>query len=457
MPSLNSRELLELYQDGHSDAATAIFDRYVARLIALARGRMGAKLRRRIDAEDVVQSAYRSFFVHAKDDAYRLAQSGDLWRLLASITLHKLYGQVEKQTAAKRDIDREETSGSTLLDVKAPDPSPAEVVAIVEQLHLIVDRLAPDQRRALTSRLQGQSIEEVGRSIGRSERTVRRLLSQVRVQIEQTLLPDQTAATVTRHPEIDPPAPLRYSDYVLDKLIGSGGMGKVFRARNKHTGQTVAIKTLHKSRQSDQRAVGQFAQEAQILAQLRHPNIVGVHGLGRFPGGGYFIVMEIIDGTDLQVRVEQGPIPLQETISIIKQVASAVQYAHDHRIVHCDLKPGNVLLNRNGHVLVTDFGFAFVIAGAARKAFSGAGGTAGYVAPETVRFQSPPTPAVDIYALGALLWKLATGKTPCEPVVLEAQDDATTRLEPICRRCLAHKPEDRYRTVSEFGRAVDLL
>ncbi len=113
MSSPKSYELLQNYQGGENEAATAIFDRYVERLLALARSRMGSRLKRRVDPEDIVQSAYRSFFVHAKNEEYRLARSGDLWRLLASITLNKLYGQIEKQTAAKRSFKREEAAELT--------------------------------------------------------------------------------------------------------------------------------------------------------------------------------------------------------------------------------------------------------------------------------------------------------------------------------------------------------
>src|SRR5262249_52345354 len=132
--ALNSQELLQLYQDGQSEAATAIFDRYVARLIALARNRIGPKLKRRVDAEDIVQSAFRSFFVHAKGDDYQLVQSGDLWRLLASITLNKLHHRIEKQTAAKRSIHREAPTNIPIVNAKTPEPSAAEVIALYEEL-----------------------------------------------------------------------------------------------------------------------------------------------------------------------------------------------------------------------------------------------------------------------------------------------------------------------------------
>ena len=120
MSEPKSNELLNKYQAGQSEAAAAIFDRYVDRLIALARARIGPKLKRRVDPEDVVQSAYRSFFVHAKNQEYRLARSGDLWRLLASTTLNKLYGQIERQTAEKRSIDREVTGESSARQPGSP-------------------------------------------------------------------------------------------------------------------------------------------------------------------------------------------------------------------------------------------------------------------------------------------------------------------------------------------------
>src|SRR5262245_46342185 len=101
---MDSRELLQRVEAGDSEAAAAVFDRYIERLLALARARINAQLRRRVDADDVVQSAYRSFFVHAENGEYSLGESGDLWRLLAQITINKLYSQVEKHTAARRNV-----------------------------------------------------------------------------------------------------------------------------------------------------------------------------------------------------------------------------------------------------------------------------------------------------------------------------------------------------------------
>lgn len=189
---LSSRELLRRYQHGEGDAATAIFDRYVRRLIALARQRIGSKLRRRIDPEDVVQSAYRSFFRRAEDNEYVLQRGGDLWRLLASITLHKLYGQIERHTADRRHVDREQDASSNLfmtrLEAAAPEPTPEETVALVEQVQVALATLRPLERDVLVARLQGQTIENISQNIQRSQRTVRRLLEQSQRTIEDAML-----------------------------------------------------------------------------------------------------------------------------------------------------------------------------------------------------------------------------------------------------------------------------
>lgn len=457
MASLNSQELLKLYQEGHNEAATAIFDRYVARLIALARNRIGPKLRRRLDPEDIVQSAYRSFFVHAKGDKYQVANSGELWRLLASITLHKLYGQIEKHTAAKRAIDREELVDLLVQDATAPEPSPVEVIAILEDIHLVVDSLSPGEKTVLISRLQGQSIEEISKLIGKSERTTRRLLAEAKGRIEQRLMSADTTIP-KRHPSVaEPVATLQYSNYTLEKLVGSGGMGKVFRARETSTGTNVAIKALHKVRQSDHRAVGQFLQEAKILAKLHHPNIVGVRGLGRFPGGGYFIVMDFVDGVDLQSRIQQGPLALHEAVQIVKQVAAGVQYAHEQGIVHCDLKPANVLIDKDGQVTVTDFGFAYLVSHDSARSAQSIGGTEGYLAPEILLQQSLPTPAADVYALGMLLWSLFTGNSPDDLIDLDRMGTLHERATSICLRCIAEDVRQRYPSPMELLQDLDGL
>jgi RNA polymerase sigma factor (sigma-70 family) len=461
MSNPNSFELLERLLAGQGDAAKAIFERYVDRLLALARARMSSKLRRRVDPDDVVQSAYRSFFLHAQHREYRLDQSGDLWRLLACITLNKLHGQIEKQTAAKRSLNREAGEGIARAELAAQEPTVADVIAVAEQFTVIVKGLAAEERVVLSMSLEGHPPGEIAKSISRSERTVRRLLAQARAEFEKRLLDDRGSRAYRHNSKasvsVDSLAPLRFSDYVLQKLLGAGGMGKVYRATDKRSGRTVAIKALHKARQHDERAVERFVQESQILGKLRHTNIVGVEGLGRFPGGGYFLVMDYIDGADLQSRLTSGPLPVQQAVSILKHVASAVQHAHDHGVIHCDLKPANVLVGRGERVWVTDFGFACILNDTTTENPPGIGGTAGYMAPEMWSQAFEPGPAADVYALGAMLWTLVTGAIPfCRDEVRTENDDVKP-LAKFCCRCLADRPEERFRSISDLRDALNEL
>ncbi|MCA9214522.1 MAG: sigma-70 family RNA polymerase sigma factor, partial [Planctomycetales bacterium] len=379
MSNLNSQELLQLYREGHNEAATTLFNKYARRLIALARKRISPKLNRRIDADDVVQSAYRSFFAHAKDDEYQLTTAGDLWRLLASITLHKLHGQVDKHTAAKRSVNHEEAADATTGSARSPEPTPEEAAALIEDLQIALKALTPDERCVLTGTLQGQGETQLASTVKKSNRTVRRLLASARQKIEHQLLSTYAVEGRTASSPEEHAAPLQYSDYVLEKLLGSGGMGKVYRARTKRTGNMVAIKALHKVRQTDRRSVTRFVQESHLLTKLTHPGIVRVEGLGRFPGGGYFMVMEYIDGVDLQSQLESELFSLQDALEMVDRVAHAINYAHDNGIVHCDLKPGNILRRSNGDVLVTDFGFACLLSEFDGMASNSVGGTAGYI------------------------------------------------------------------------------
>ena len=366
MSRLDSFELLQRYRSGASEAAAEIFERYVARLVALARQRLSTKMRRRVDPEDVVQSAYRSFFLHAANDEYAVARAGDLWRLLAEITLNKLYGQVERHKAAKRSIEREGEGDVQLANAAAaPDPSPVEVVALVEQLHLVLERLTDDQRTAVVAQLQGQTIDEIAQSLAKSPRSIRRLLGQAREEMEKQIAGGKSTSEqreIWSSPMVDRCARLHYGDFVIERMLGAGGMGKVYRARERSTGSSVAVKSLRKLHQGSRRAVERFVQEAEILATLSHPNIVGVRGIGRFPGGGLFKVMELIEGTNLQERLRGGPLGLLQALSLMRDVAGAIAYAHEHGVVHCDLKPGNVLLEGEGRPVVSDFGFARILA-----------------------------------------------------------------------------------------------
>jgi RNA polymerase sigma-70 factor (ECF subfamily) len=191
----SSGDLMARWRQGDQQAAAALFARYVDRLVLLARSRMSSKVSRHLDPEDVVHSAYRTFFADAGKGRFELHRGGDLWRLLVTITLHKLQHQVEKLNTKKRAIEREQHFGSedSLLaqhvQVLGREPSPLAALMLTDQLEELMRALDPPQRRMLELRLQGHDLEEIARACQKSEATVRRLLDRVKDRL-RTLYPE---------------------------------------------------------------------------------------------------------------------------------------------------------------------------------------------------------------------------------------------------------------------------
>jgi len=194
-----SINLLNQYRAGDQQAAVDLHDRYVHRLIALARSRISGKLARRVDPEDVVQSVYRSFFINAREERYVFEQSGDLWRLLSSMTVNKVLRQVQHHRRRKRSIDQDQSiygagndSGGP-IEAIAAGPSPSEVLVMIEELEQIMESLDPLHRRILELRLQDHSSEQIAREVCRSERTVRRVLQKIKETFERRSLESSRA------------------------------------------------------------------------------------------------------------------------------------------------------------------------------------------------------------------------------------------------------------------------
>lgn len=176
-------------QSGDEDAAREIFDRYLQRLVALARARLSDRLQQKVDADDVVQSAFRSFFVRARDGQYVIERSGELWSLLAAITRHKLLKKAEHFRQQKRRLDADQPitdEGLSPADFAA-EPTDAEAAALTDEVEFLMSELEPLQRQMLELRLQGHAIPEIAETVDRSERTVRRFLGTFRDQLEERL------------------------------------------------------------------------------------------------------------------------------------------------------------------------------------------------------------------------------------------------------------------------------
>ncbi|MEM9367795.1 MAG: sigma-70 family RNA polymerase sigma factor [Planctomycetota bacterium] len=194
----NSIDLVDRCRQGDQDASREIFERYVARLISLVHRRMSSRLNRRVDAEDVVQSAFRSFFAGVDQNRFQFDQSGDLWKLLVVVSLNKLRRRVAHHRAAKRGMDREQSvardaDSSTdarlvhCFEAAASEPLPDAAAAVMDELALLTSDMDETQSEIVQLRLQGYEMLEIADQIGRSERTVRRVLSRVREQWQDRL------------------------------------------------------------------------------------------------------------------------------------------------------------------------------------------------------------------------------------------------------------------------------
>jgi serine/threonine protein kinase len=291
-------------------------------------------------------------------------------------------------------------------------------------------------------RLQGHEIDEIAADVQRSLRTVRRTLAGLAEELERRLRPA---------PPVEQTNSLSYSDILLQQQLGEGGMGKVYRALRRTTNTHVAVKILRKPLRQHTTAVARFLHEAELLARLRHPGIVAVHGLGQLPDGGHFLMMDLIEGSDLARQMAAGSVPVRLALGWVSEAADAIEHAHQQGIVHCDLKPSNLLLGQDRRLCVTDFGLARSLADSGGLP---AGGTVGYMAPEQVDPSlGPITPATDIYGLGAVLYALLEGRPPLGPDSL-SRSNLPADVADLCRRCLAAKPEERFASAAELAEAL---
>src|ERR1700677_187064 len=149
----------------------------------------------------------------------------------------------------------------------------------------------------------------------------------------------------------------KFPQFEILECLGRGGMGVVYKARQKSLNRMVAIKILAPERVHDARFAGRFAREAELLAKLSHPHIVTIHDFGE-TGGLYYLVMEFVDGVSLRDLLREGKLEPEQALAIVPEICDALQFAHDHGIVHRDIKPENILLDRLGRVKVSDFGLA---------------------------------------------------------------------------------------------------
>jgi RNA polymerase sigma factor (sigma-70 family) len=442
-----SAELLDRYRQGDSKAADALFARYVERLTELVRWQIAPRLRKRIDPEDAVHSAYRSFFIRARSGDFVLQRSGELWKLLVAMTLNKLRRQIVHHQSQKRSVRRDRSIEEPALPDLSVCPSPLEALAAADELESLMRKLSPLERTVLELRLQEHRWDEIAQATGRSERTVRRVLEGIRVVWRQSPELNGAWPTSKRDPSREQPetvasaaatsvasrdasASLDYRDFKLNEYIGSGGAAKVYRAWQNSASRQVAVKMLRKSRWNVASALERFLEEARVVAALQHPGIVKLHGAGYTPGGGLFISMEFIEGCNLEEAMQRQRPTTKQAVAWIAEVAAALDVAHQHGVIHCDLKPSNLFREEaTGRIVLGDFGVATSLA--APSGSKQWAGTLGFMAPEQLDSAFGDVgPATDIFGLGLVLHYLITGrkifegKRILEALARASQDDS---------------------------------
>jgi len=236
--------------------------------------------------------------------------------------------------------------------------------------------------------------------------------------------------------------------------LGRGGMGVVYKARQKSLRRLVALKLLAPERVQDAKFEERFTHEAQALAALNHPNIVTIHDFGQ-AGGFYFLLMEFVDGMNLRQLLRTRKLEPAEALAVVPPICEALQYAHEHGIVHRDIKPENLLLDKEGRVKIADFGIAKMLG--AESSSTGvnetqSAGTPQYMAPEQKSAPHTADNRADIYSLGVVFYEMLTGELPqgkLQPPSRKVQIDV--RLDEIVLRALEEKPELRFQTVAQMS------
>jgi len=280
----------------------------------------------------------------------------------------------------------------------------------------------------------------------------------------------------------------RIGAYEVVSPLGAGGMGEVFRARDTRLNRDVALKVLPDFFANDPERLARFEREAQALAALKHPHIATIHGIEE-KDGVRALVLELVPGESLAARIERGPVSVNEAVRIARQVADALETAHEHGVIHRDLKPANIQITPEGDVKVLDFGLAKM--GEAGTTSTGASldvtasptmvspsaltaatvllGTAGYMAPEQARGKVVDKRA-DIWAFGVVLYEMLSGERafPGESVTEVAgavihkevdlaalPDDTPPHVRLVVTRCLQKDPRQRFRDMGDVRLALD--
>ena len=273
-------------------------------------------------------------------------------------------------------------------------------------------------------------------------------------------------ASATPPGRFAPPEPAelakQFPQLEILELLGQGGMGAVYRARQKQLNRLVALKILPPEVEQTKAFAERFTREARSLAMLNHPHIVTVYDFGRTADELYYFIMEFVEGTDLRHVIQTAQLSPREAVAVVPQICEALQYAHDEGIVHRDIKPENILLDKKGRVKIADFGLAklldrpttvYTLTRAGQRM-----GTPHYMAPEQIEHPDQVDHRADIYSLGVVFYEMLTGELPLGRFAPPSQKvKVDIRLDEVVLRTLEKEPDRRYQHASEVRTDVETI
>ncbi len=262
--------------------------------------------------------------------------------------------------------------------------------------------------------------------------------------------------------------------YKVGERIGIGGMAAVYRAEDMQLGREVAIKIIHESLSDDETFIQQFRNEAHAAANLSHPNIVMVHDIGQWEGR-YFMVMELVEGSTLKdiirdYQSKEAFMPVERMLALSIQICRGLGYAHRSGLVHCDMKPQNILITVDDRAKITDFGISRAVSEATRTTSDIVWGTPQYFSPEQAAGE-PPSPASDVYSMGIIMYELLGNDLPFKgenptaialkhlqsppPHIRTLNKKVPPQMAQILHKVLAKEPAGRYRTAGQLQRILE--
>ena len=242
------------------------------------------------------------------------------------------------------------------------------------------------------------------------------------------------------------------------ELLGQGGMGAVYKARQRDLDRLIAVKVLPREFDHDPDFAERFTREARAMARVNHPNIVAIHDFGQREGQ-FFLVMEYIDGVNLRQAMQAKQLSPEEALAIVPQICDALQYAHDEGIIHRDIKPENILLDSNGHVKIADFGLAKIRTTDEDTSqitlTNQVMGTPNYMAPEQWKQTTSVDHRADIYSLGVVFYELLTGELPIGRFPAPSETvEVNVKLDHVVLKALETDPQRRYQHASQVKKDI---